>query len=79
MTFTLTITTDNAAFHGEDCPDAEHYCGEREAELARILNKISELPHRRLRNYDNRTSAGISGWIDDVNGNQVGYWELSES
>lgn len=78
MTFTLTIHADNAAFHGEDCPDSDHDCREAEAEIARILKRVAYEAEGGFRHYANRTvNAGLGGYIDDVNGNTVGQWTLA--
>lgn len=79
MKFLLNITCDNAAFHGEDCPDGAHECPETEAEIARLLRAIASRADRGLRHFDNRTPNApdaISGYIDDANGNEVGHWSL---
>ena len=77
MKFTLSNQADNAAFHGEDCPEAEHACAEREMEIARILKEVAYAADGGLHAYNDRSaSGGISGYIDDLNGNQVGFWAL---
>jgi hypothetical protein len=65
--FTVTITTDNAAFcdaHGEPTSEAMG------AELARILRNVSKDVQ------DGPDLDGDSGNIRDLNGNKVGIWEF---
>ena len=79
--FTLTIDTDNAAFHGAECPDEEHECPKTEAEIARILRIVTYQAEGGFRHYSNRGARNDapSGYIDDVNGNAVGYWVSSHA
>ena len=80
MKFLLNIDCNNAAFHGEDCPDAEHECPEAEAEIARLLRVVAYEAEGGLRHYSNRTAGNaLSGYINDVNGNEVGHWHVGDA
>ena len=57
----ITITTDNAAFDGDN----------KGVELARILHEIAE--KAALTAIGNGVTSGTC-W--DINGNKVGYWSL---
>lgn len=68
--FTLTIETDNAAFHVEEAGDgeAEGY-GACAGEVARILHKLADL-------LDKTSPDSAVGTLRDSNGNTVGSWSL---
>lgn len=64
--FSLTIETDNAAFHDGDGERTSEAMG---AELARILREVAKVVS------DGPDLDGDSWDIRDHNGNKVGTWE----
>lgn len=74
MKFLLTITTDNAAFHGEDCegdnnlpPNTLCDCWELRDAIAAILKDVAG----KVQGGD---LDGLYHTIFDANGNNVGAW-----